>query len=108
MEMFQKKMALKIYNSIQEKMASIELVDLMTATNLFGRGMGKLRMKLILDMYSDILQSPESNNQKIKKIMEMDGFGEKTTKLFVENIEKFMLFIKENKLEYKLNIKKKK
>ena len=105
---FQKKMALKIYNSIQEKMASIELVDLMTATNLFGRGMGKLRMKLILDMYSDILQSPESNNQKIKKIMEMDGFGEKTTKLFVENIEKFMLFIKENKLEYKLNIKKKK
>lgn len=105
---FQKKMALKIYNSIQEKMASIELVDLMTATNLFGRGMGKLRMKLILDMYSDILQSSESKNQKIKKIMEMDGFGEKTTKLFVENIEKFMNFIKENKLEYKLNIKKKK
>ena len=101
-------MALKIYNSIQEKITSIELVDLMTATNLFGRGMGKLRMKLILDMYSDILQSKDTKKKKIKKIMEMDGFAEKTATLFVENIEKFMDFIKENKLEYKLVIKKKK
>lgn len=105
---FQKKMALKIYNSIQVKITSIELVDLMTATNLFGRGMGKSRMKLILDMYSDILQSKDTKKKKIKKIMEMDGFAEKTATLFVENIEKFMDFIKENQLEYKLVIKKKK
>lgn len=105
---FQKKMALKIYNSIQDKITKVELIDLMTATNLFGRGMGKSRMKLILDMYPDILKSTESKQKKIKKISEMDGFAEKTATLFVDNIEKFMDFVKENNLEYKLVVKKKK
>ena len=38
----------------------------------------------------------------------MDGFFEKTATLFVDNIEKFMDFVKENNLEYKLFVKKKK
>ena len=40
---------------------------------------------------------------KINKIINIDGFGDKTSELFVKNIPKFMKFLNEIKQTHKLN-----
>ena len=101
-EGFQQKSATKLYNSIQEKMKEATLSTFMIASNLFGRGFAKNRIELVLSSYPNILISKESSTQKIDKINNIDGFGEKTSKLFVKNIPKFMEFLSEIKQTHKL------
>ena len=68
-------------------------LELMTASNLFGRGMGEKKLTLILNKYPFIC-----NNQKkaleIKKedIITINGMGEKTSSLFITNLNEFYKF----------------
>ena len=100
-EGFKDKMATKVYNSIQKRIKEVEINELMAATNIFGRGMGSRKIKN-LDVYPTILTDKETNAEKIEKISELDGFQVKTAKAFVPYIKKFLKFIKNSKLEYKL------
>lgn len=104
---FKEKMSHKIFNSIKDKIDSVELHRLMDASNIFGHGMGESRIKLVLNEYPDILITKNSNQEKRELIMEIDGFAQKTAMKFVKNIQKFKSFIKkinlEDKLIYKLN-----
>ena len=100
---FQTKSATKLYNSIQLKLKEASLSTLMIASNLFGRGFAKNRIDLILKSYPNILISNESPEQKINKIISIDGFGEKTSKLFVQNIKPFMIFLNKINQTHKLN-----
>ena len=99
---FQTKSATKLYNSIQTKLKEASLSTLMIASNLFGRGFAKNRIDLILNSYPNILISKETFDKKINKIISIDGFGEKTSELFVKNIPKFMEFLNEIKQTHKL------
>jgi len=101
-EGFQTKSATKLHNSIQNKLKDASLSVLMIASNLFGRGFAKNRIDLILQSYPNILNSKESSQKKIEKIISIDGFGEKTSKLFVQNIPKFIKFLNEIKQIHKL------
>ena len=101
-EGFKEKMATKVHNSIQKRLKEVELNELMAATNIFGRGMGARRIKKILDVYPDILTETESNAEKTEKISELPGFQTKTAKTFVPYIKKFLKFLKDSNLEYKL------
>jgi NAD-dependent DNA ligase len=104
---FKEKMSNKIHSSIQKQIKEIKLSSLMEATNLFGRGLGKKRFDIILKKYPNILQSQESETEKINKINNLSGFANKTAKLFVDNIPLFMDFLKNTNLEYKLDEKQK-
>lgn len=106
---FQDKKATKIYKNIKKSVKNCSLTRLMAASNLMGRGMGERRSNMVLNQFPDILTSTISDTDKIKLISGIDGFAEKTAELFVEQIPKFMEFIYETELEYKLKpIKKQK
>ena len=95
---FKEKMAKKIHGSIQLKIKETSLPLLMEASNMFGRGLGENRMKLIMEAHPDILTSKLSSVEKRELVMDVDGFAEKTAMKFVKNIGKFKKFMKENEL----------
>ena len=104
---FKEKMSSKIFNSIQKQINSVSLPVLMDASNIFGHGMGENRIKLVFEMYPDILITKESNQEKREMVSEIDGFAEKTSMKFVKNIQKFNKFLKKINMQhrsvYKIN-----
>ena len=78
------------------------LPKLMHATNLFGRGLGSRRIKLILDEYPNILTSSESIAKKYDKVKKIKGFADKTAARFVKQISSFMKFVSLANLNHKL------
>ena len=107
-EGFKNTMATKIYNSIHQRLDEVSLPELMGASNLFGRGLGIKRIIQIMKAYPDILVSNETNNQKLQKVIDLEGFKDKTAELFVPYIPKFVQFLKKiNRLD-KLNVQEKK
>ena len=97
-EGFKEKMANKIYNGIKDKLEEVSLPDLMSSSNIFGRGLGEKKIKLILNEYPDILVSKESEKEKIDKIKNIDGLAIKTSTQFVSNIPEFLEWFKKTKL----------
>ena len=98
---FQRKLAKKIYGSIQKQIKETKISKLMAVTNLFGRGMGPRRINVILKKYPDILVSKESDEEKRKKVATLDGFAE-TAAHFVDHIPEFIDFLKETELTSRL------
>ena len=101
-EGFQEKTANKFYNGIHEKLDKVSLSELMTATNVFGRGFGNKIFERILNDYPDILVSGDSNQEKIKKLIKVDGIAKKTAESFVSKIGEFIIFLADANLEDKL------
>lgn len=105
---FKEKLATKVFTSIHAKLDEVSLVELMAATNIFGRGMGKRRLRAILDAYPEIIKGQWTKEEGEKKIADLKGFGQKTAKDFISHLTKFLAFIKKVHLEKKLKFKKKK
>lgn len=102
---FKEKLSSKIHNGIREKFENIGLAELMVATNIFGRGLGRSRAKLILKNYPNILTSHASEEQKMRQVESLDGFGRKTAETFVPYIPQFMEFIVKTNMMHKLEVK---
>ena len=93
----------KIYKGIQEYIANISLVELMSVSNIFGRGIGITTIQEIMTVYPNILTDTSmSKYEKVMAIVQLEGMGDKTAELFVSNIPAFSEFIKEVNLEHKL------
>ena len=101
-EGFKGKLSSKIYEGIQIKIEEVSLVTLMSASNIFGRGFSEKKLELIINDLPTILTSKECNEEKIKMISLVKGMAEKSAEAFVENIEDFVLFLKECGLHKKL------
>ena len=102
---FKEKKAEKIYNSIQEQISKASLITLMSASNMFGGGIGILSIKKIMKAYPDIVMSDDSEETKIANIKKLNGFESKTAKAFVKHIPAFIDFIDEIGLKKKLKEK---
>ena len=100
---FKQKMAEKVYNSIHTNIRKASLPTIMAVTNIFGRGFGERRIEPILAMYPDILTSTLPEQEKMALVKSIRGVEQKTAERFVNGIPKFMEFIKDAKLEYKLS-----
>jgi len=101
-EGFKEKLATKIMEGIKEKVAAASLADLMSASNLFGRGFSEKKIELILEAYPDVLTDGLSPQDKIKRLEAIKGMAKKTAELFVEHIGGFVAFLKECGLESKI------
>lgn len=101
-EGFKEKMVSKIYDGIREKVAGATLLQIMSASNLFGRGIGERKIRPILEKYPDILTSNDTPHKKTELLLGVAGIGKEQSKLFVENIPRFLEFLSECGLEYKL------
>lgn len=98
-EGFKEKMANNLYTSIQNKLEKVTITELMTASNIFGRGFREKRFKSILEIYPDILDNESKYNEKVNMIKDIDGIALKTAERFVNNIDKFNEFLKEANLK---------
>lgn len=98
-EGFKERMATKIKNGIERQIEQSSLPELMNATNIFGRGFGVKRIRTILEEYPDILVSDESHENKIEKVTNINGMAKKTAVKFVDNIQEFVKWAKDSKLE---------
>jgi len=101
-EILGKKNGQTLHANIREAIDKASLPQLMTATNIFGRGFGDKRFVAILEEYPDILVSKESDSEKSKKLAKIKGLSSKSAESFVANIPAFLQFIKESGLESKL------
>jgi NAD-dependent DNA ligase len=111
-EGFKEKSATNILKSLNE-IRSKNCLELMTASNLFGRGMGEKKLTLIINEYPYICNNQEKAlNLTKEEIMKINGMGDKSAILFISNLNEFYKFYNslniknENKNEKKEEIKK--
>ena len=83
----------KIYNGLKLKLGNVELGILAGATSLLGRGIGRRKMtKVVAALGNDpILQGTAT----VEDIAKLEGFERKTAQTIVDNLPKFLDFLKE-------------
>lgn len=96
----------KYVSNIKQKLDESNIVTLMVASGTMGRGIGNRKIKPILEAFPDIITSKNKPETKISNLKTVNGIEQKTAKTFVENIPKFIEFLKECGLEDKLLISK--
>lgn len=94
----------KIYLSILEGLKNITLLDLMDASNSFGRGFSRTKLSKLLDEIPNILEEYKKLSKKefIAKIVDIPGFKEKTAIGVYNGIPKFIKFHDKIKTDIKL------
>jgi NAD-dependent DNA ligase len=103
-EGFKDKMATKVYDGIRARLTAASIGTIMSASNIFGRGFGDRKIKLVLDEVGPgILTSGESVGDKTKRIAAIKGMASKTASAFVEQIPTFLAFLEECGLQGKLS-----
>ena len=96
-------MAKKVYSSITNKIKEASLIKIMSASNKFGRGIGERKITPIMKTYPKILETQETNEEKIQMLLKINGIGKENAKSFIENIPTFLEFMKQCNLTYKYN-----
>jgi len=99
---FKEKTATKLYDGIRAKLESASILTLMSASNIFGRGFGDIKIELVLNAYPHILTSTEPEADKIKMIANIEGMAAKTAEAFVSKIPVFLGFLAECGLQNKI------
>lgn len=99
---FKDTMVNKIYEGIHNKVEKSTLLDIMVASNQFGRGIGELKIKPILRDCPDILTKEETKDEKYERLIQIRGIGTENAMSFTDNIDNFLVFLKECNLERKL------
>jgi len=90
---FKEKSATNIYNALQ-KIKETDCIKLMTALNIFGRGFGEKKIKLILDIYPKIpYDKKEGLKLKIENLTKIKGMAEISAIQFIEGLPKYYEFI---------------
>jgi NAD-dependent DNA ligase len=86
-EGFQKTSAEKLAKFLATVRETALCIDLMAATNIFGRGLGSRKLSPVIKMYPDILT--QRRIPTISEVIKVEGIAEKTAKLFVDNLPAF-------------------
>lgn len=110
-EGFKEKLADKIIGNIKTSFQKATLLELMDASNKFGRGLGIKKLSVILKEYPDIIHQHYSSEQLSEMVLKLDGFSDKTTMLFVKSVPVFKEFMTEigaNLQTYQVKTTKKK
>ena len=86
----------KIYQSIDKGLSNSKMHDIMGASQIFGRGIGPKKFKLILDVYPDIMDifKAKGKDHIVKLINAISGFDIKTTNKIVDSMDAFIEFYK--------------
>lgn len=93
---FKLKTAENLFNNLHDGLKGIKLEDLMSASNIFGSGFGSRRIKMILNIYPNILKDYKKwkNDEFLEKIKSIDGFDTITASQFVSNFKNYVKFHK--------------
>ncbi|AYV85071.1 MAG: NAD-dependent DNA ligase [Satyrvirus sp.] len=93
---FKDTLANKLYNNIKTSLNNLDILTLMVASNIFGRGFGERKIKKILDNYPTIADnySKKTHNSWKNNILSLEGFDEITTTNFLNALPEFQEFYK--------------
>jgi len=82
----------KTFNSINDRMKTLTLGDLMVSSNVFGHGMGATMITKIVKLHPDIIFKyiEMSEDAFYNLIMDIDGFAELRAVQFQSNIKPFL------------------
>jgi DNA ligase (NAD+) len=93
----------KININIEDKLRNIKLSTLMAASRCFERGMGEKKFQLIIDKYPNFMKNTWNEEEFINKIIEIDGFDNKTGEKIVKNFNNFKKYFNKLNSLYKLD-----
>jgi len=85
-------MADKIYESIQEAKDRVTCIDYMSASNMFGRGIGKRKLVAISKVYPEILSI--SNSARALDVRHVDGVGATAVASVLEELPEFYKMVR--------------
>ena len=108
---FDKKNIDKIFSNIDKGLTNRKLHEILSASQVLGRGVGEKKLKLITDKYPNIIEIYQNNTKEYvaKLINNILGFNTKTTNKIVDNFDTFIEFynklvkLKPNIVEIKKN-----
>ena len=85
----------KLYNSIENGLTDRKLEEIMAASQIFGRGIGVKKFKLIINDYPNILKIYEKEGSSHTKelINNIMGFDTKTTNKIVDSMSEFIIYL---------------
>ena len=97
----------KIYESIDSGLIGKEIYEIMGASQIFGRGIGTRKFKLIINDYPDIIEiyKTKGKDYTTKLINAVNGFDSKTTTKIIDNFDEFIIFLN-NLIKIKPNLLK--
>jgi len=93
-EGFKEKSSTNLVLAIKKAVNNIKLSKFIAATNKLGAGLGEERIKQIIDTYPNLLidYTDWSKKEFIDKLIELNGWEEKTSTQFVTNFPDFIKF----------------
>lgn len=90
---FKEKSADNVFNALQN-IRKADCLKLMVASNVFGRGFGEKKLKLITDKYPFIAQNQQQGLKLgLSDLLRVNGIAEISAKQFIEALPKFYEFI---------------
>lgn len=92
-EGFQQKSARNVYNALQA-IQNVDYVKLMVASNVFGRGFGEKKLKIIVEKYPQIT-GKRKMNISISDLVQIEGIAQVSAKQFIEALPDFYRFVDE-------------
>jgi len=95
-EGFQKKLSEKIYTNIHNGLKNITKDVLLGSSGIF-EGIGKRKLKVLFDNFPDILDVKLSDKEMLEKIINIEGFSDKTGEKIILNLNKAREFLEEVK-----------
>lgn len=91
---FQEKLANKIYDNLNDALDRIDILTLMVASNIFGRGFGERKIKKILNVYPNIVDeySKKTHDKWESKLLDLEGFDTISVGYFLDALPEFQNF----------------
>lgn len=86
------KMTEKLYTNLEFALRNTQLHILMSASNVFGRGLGSKKLHVITKKYPNIMNKKWTDEELYNKIIKLDGFQDKTVQKFVDGFQQFIKF----------------
>lgn len=95
---FKEKSAQNVVSAIKARFADVEPVVLMGASNSFGRGIGTTRIAQVAQQFPEII-TDQKFVPTFEQLTALPGFESKTASRFIEGLQMWRAFAKENGLE---------
>jgi NAD-dependent DNA ligase len=92
------KVGAKIAQGIAEVKKDLDCVALMDASNMFGRGFGEKRLKVIVDAFPKIAVDKKFVPSK-EDLLDVPGISDITAEKFIFGLQRYRLFISDSKIE---------
>ena len=87
---FKTKMAENIYNSIRKYISESNIVNVLSASGVFGFGLGEKKIQTMFDKIPNVMKMNEEEVRKV--LLKMNGFSDKTVDKIISNMENAKTF----------------